>query len=123
MSDNAATHPMGHRTLVAYDRDGYDLHYAHWGVVEVVAVAVVGDQRPVSHGVGGRVIGHKPAQALRRPRELFRTTRAAGGRAGERDSQHRARPSSVSVLWSPDFGRVEDAVTLSARPAPAVRSG
>ncbi len=23
---------MGHRTLVAYDRDGYDLHYAHWGV-------------------------------------------------------------------------------------------
>lgn len=22
---------MGHRTLVAYDRDGYDLHYAHWG--------------------------------------------------------------------------------------------
>ncbi|CAI48212.1 uncharacterized protein NP_0242A [Natronomonas pharaonis DSM 2160] len=21
---------MGHRTLVAYDRDGYDLHYAHW---------------------------------------------------------------------------------------------
>lgn len=23
---------MGHRTLVAYDRTGYDLHYAHWGV-------------------------------------------------------------------------------------------
>lgn len=23
---------MGHRTLVAYDRAGYDLHYAHWGV-------------------------------------------------------------------------------------------
>ena len=23
---------MGHRTLVAYERDGYDLHYAHWGV-------------------------------------------------------------------------------------------
>ena len=23
---------MGHRTLVAYDRGGYDLHYAHWGV-------------------------------------------------------------------------------------------
>jgi hypothetical protein len=23
---------MGHRTLVAYDRDGYDLHYAHWDV-------------------------------------------------------------------------------------------
>ena len=23
---------MGHRTLVAYDRNGYDLHYAHWGV-------------------------------------------------------------------------------------------
>lgn len=23
---------MGHRTLVAYDRHGYDLHYAHWGV-------------------------------------------------------------------------------------------
>jgi hypothetical protein len=23
---------MGHRVLVAYDRDGYDLHYAHWGV-------------------------------------------------------------------------------------------
>jgi hypothetical protein len=23
---------MGHRTLVAYDRDGYDLHYAHWAV-------------------------------------------------------------------------------------------
>jgi hypothetical protein len=23
---------MGHRTLVAYDRDGYDLHYAHWRV-------------------------------------------------------------------------------------------
>jgi hypothetical protein len=22
---------MGHRVLVAYDRDGYDLHYAHWG--------------------------------------------------------------------------------------------
>jgi hypothetical protein len=22
---------MGHRTLVAYDRDGYDLHEAHWG--------------------------------------------------------------------------------------------
>jgi hypothetical protein len=32
MTDDAATHPMGHRTLVAYDRDGYDLHYAHWGV-------------------------------------------------------------------------------------------
>ncbi|MFQ3318135.1 MAG: hypothetical protein ACI8UR_000647 [Natronomonas sp.] len=23
---------MGHRTLVAYDRDGYDVHYAHWGI-------------------------------------------------------------------------------------------
>lgn len=23
---------MGHRTLVAYDRAGYDLHYSHWGV-------------------------------------------------------------------------------------------
>lgn len=23
---------MGHRTLVAYRRDGYDLHYSHWGV-------------------------------------------------------------------------------------------
>ncbi len=23
---------MGHRTLVAYERNGYDLHYAHWGV-------------------------------------------------------------------------------------------
>ncbi|WP_181692756.1 DUF6735 family protein [Natronomonas sp. LN261] len=23
---------MGHRTLIAYERDGYDLHYAHWGV-------------------------------------------------------------------------------------------
>ena len=23
---------MGHRTLVVYDRGGYDLHYAHWGV-------------------------------------------------------------------------------------------
>lgn len=23
---------MGHRVLVAYDRDGYDLHYAHWGL-------------------------------------------------------------------------------------------
>ena len=23
---------MGHRTLVAYERDGYDLHHAHWGV-------------------------------------------------------------------------------------------
>jgi hypothetical protein len=23
---------MGHRTLVAYERDGYDLHYAHWAV-------------------------------------------------------------------------------------------
>jgi hypothetical protein len=23
---------MGHRTLVAYEREGYDLHYAHWGV-------------------------------------------------------------------------------------------
>lgn len=23
---------MGHRTIVAYDRAGYDLHYAHWGV-------------------------------------------------------------------------------------------
>ena len=23
---------MGHRTLVAYDREGYDIHYAHWGV-------------------------------------------------------------------------------------------
>jgi hypothetical protein len=23
---------MGHRTLVAYDRAGYDLHYCHWGV-------------------------------------------------------------------------------------------
>jgi hypothetical protein len=23
---------MGHRTLLAYDRDGYDLHDAHWGV-------------------------------------------------------------------------------------------
>lgn len=23
---------MGHRTLLAYDRAGYDLHYAHWGV-------------------------------------------------------------------------------------------
>lgn len=23
---------MGHRTLLAYERDGYDLHYAHWGV-------------------------------------------------------------------------------------------
>lgn len=23
---------MGHRTLVAYDRGGYDLHHAHWGV-------------------------------------------------------------------------------------------
>lgn len=28
----ATSGPMGHRTLVAYDRDGYDLHYAHWGV-------------------------------------------------------------------------------------------
>ena len=32
MTDDAAIRPMGHRTLVAYDRDGYDLHYAHWGV-------------------------------------------------------------------------------------------
>ncbi|MEF8809191.1 DUF6735 family protein [Natronomonas sp.] len=23
---------MGHRVLVAYDRDGYDCHYAHWGL-------------------------------------------------------------------------------------------
>lgn len=23
---------MGHRTFVAYDRAGFDLHYAHWGV-------------------------------------------------------------------------------------------
>jgi hypothetical protein len=32
MFEDVTTPPMGHRTLVAYDRDGYDLHYAHWGV-------------------------------------------------------------------------------------------
>ena len=30
MPEAAATLAMGHRTLVAYDRDGYDLRYAHW---------------------------------------------------------------------------------------------
>jgi hypothetical protein len=32
ITEHGSKRRMGHRTLVAYDRGGYDLHYAHWGV-------------------------------------------------------------------------------------------
>lgn len=38
---------MGHRALVAYERaDAYDLHYSHWGALNLALVDEIGPETP-----------------------------------------------------------------------------